>query len=209
MTKRERAALVISLLEQRYPESVCSLEYTTPLHLLIATRLSAQCTDARVNMVTPALFAAFPDVDAFCASSPEEIGEYVKSCGLFNTKARDIHAMCIKLRDDFGGEVPSTMEELLSLPGVGRKTANLILGDIWKKPAVVADTHCIRISGRLGLTDSKDALKVELALRELLPPEKSNDLCHRFVLFGRDTCTARSPKCAGCVLSGLCPSAQS
>ena len=203
MTKKQRALLAIDALKQRYPEGICSLQYTEPLELLIATRLSAQCTDARVNMVTPALFERFPTLEAFAEADPEEVGEYIHSCGLYKTKARDIVAM----RDEYGGVVPDTVEELIKLPGVGRKTANLVCGDIYGKPAVVTDTHCIRIAGRLGLVDSKDPYKVERQLRELLPPEESNAFCHRLVLFGREICSARSPRCADCPLSDHCPSA--
>lgn len=205
MDVKSRAAETVRLLKKKYPGAVCSLNYSKPHELLIATRLSAQCTDARVNMVTPELFSRFPTLDALCGAAVEDIEEIIKTCGLFRTKARDISAMCLMLRDKFGGIVPDTMEELLSLPGVGRKTANLILGDVYGKPAVVADTHCIRISGRIGLTDgTKDPLKVEKQLRAVVEPAESNDLCHRFVLFGRDICTARNPKCAECPLTGCC-----
>lgn len=206
MTKKQTALQAVAILKERYPDAVCSLTYTEPLQLLIATRLSAQCTDARVNMVTPALFARFPTLDAFAEADAEEVGEYIRSCGLYKTKARDIVAMCQMLRDMYNGVVPDTVEKLIKLPGVGRKTANLVCGDIYGKPAVVADTHCIRITNRLGLTDTKDPYKVELQLRKLLPPEESNDFCHRLVLFGRDTCSARSPQCAGCPLKGICKS---
>lgn len=205
MTKKQRALQAVELLRQRYPEGICSLRYTDPLQLLIATRLSAQCTDARVNMVTPALFERFPTLDAFASADPEEVGEYIRSCGLYKTKARDIVAMARMLRDEFGGVVPDSIEQLTRLPGVGRKTANLICGDIYGKPAVVADTHCIRISGRLGLTDSKDPYKVEMQLKKLLPPEESNAFCHRLVLFGREICSARSPRCGECPLRSVCP----
>ena len=207
MTKKQRALLAIDALKQRYPEGICSLQYTEPLELLIATRLSAQCTDARVNMVTPALFERFPTLEAFAEADPEEVGEYIHSCGLYKTKARDIVAMARMLCDEYGGVVPDTVEELIKLPGVGRKTANLVCGDIYGKPAVVTDTHCIRIAGRLGLVDSKDPYKVERQLRELLPLEESNAFCHRLVLFGREICSARSPRCADCPLSDHCPSA--
>ncbi len=205
MTKKQRALAAVEALKALYPDAVCSLEAADPLQLLIATRLSAQCTDARVNMVTPALFARFPTLDTFAQARPEEVGEYIRSCGLYQTKARDIVSMCIMLRDHYGGVMPDTVEELTKLPGVGRKTANLICGDVFGKPAVVADTHCIRISGRLGLTDSKDPYKVEMQLRKLLPPEESNAFCHRLVHFGRDVCSARSPKCGICPLADCCP----
>lgn len=204
MTKSQIALAAVQALRDAYPDAVCSLRSGSPLQLLIATRLSAQCTDARVNLVTPALFARFPDVDAFCAGSEDEIAAYIRSCGLYKTKAHDIYAMCCALRDRFGGQVPHTMEALTSLPGVGRKTANLILGDVFGQPAVVADTHCIRISNRLGLCATKDPGKVETALRALLPPEESNAFCHRLVLHGRAVCTARSPHCDRCCMAGFC-----
>ncbi len=204
MTKKQRAALAVAALKKEYPEGICSLQDREPLRLLIATRLSAQCTDARVNLVTPALFARFPDLDAFCAATREEVEPYIRSCGLYKTKARDIVAMCRALKEQFGGVVPDTVEELTKLPGVGRKTANLIVGDIYGKPAVVTDTHCIRISGRLGLSEGTDPLKVEKQLRAILPPEESNDFCHRLVLHGRAVCTARSPKCDICCMKDFC-----
>lgn len=206
MNIKKQAQTVVSRLEEIYPDALCSLEETVPYRLLIAVRLSAQCTDKRVNEVTPLLFEKYPTLQSLCEATPEAIGEIIKPCGLFNTKARDIHAMSIELRDRFGSVVPDNMDDLLSLPGVGRKTANLILGDIYNQPAIVADTHCIRISGRLGLTDgTKDPYKVEMQLRAVVEPEKGNGLCHRFVLFGRDTCTARSPKCSACPLADICP----
>ena len=204
MTKSQIALAAVQALRDAYPDTVCSLRSGSPLQLLIATRLSAQCTDARVNLVTPALFARFPDVDAFCAGSEDEIAAYIRSCGLYKTKAHDIYAMCCALRDRFGVQVPHTMAALTSLPGVGRKTANLILGDVFGQPAVVADTHCIRISNRLGLCATKDPGKVETALRALLPPEESNAFCHRLVLHGRAVCTARGPHCARCFFAGFC-----
>lgn len=207
MTKKQRAALAVKALKEEYPEGICSLTYSDPLQLLIATRLSAQCTDARVNLVTPALFARFPDLDSFCGAKVEEIEELVRTCGLYKTKARDILAACRMLKSDFGGVVPNTIEELTKLPGVGRKTANLVVGDIYHKPAVVTDTHCIRICGRLGLSEGKDPFRVEKQLRAILPPEESNDFCHRLVLHGRAVCTARSPKCAVCRMNGFCRSA--
>lgn len=204
MRKKEIALTAIERLKERYPDAVCSLTYRDPLQLLIATRLSAQCTDARVNLVTPALFERYPTLDAFADADPEEVGMYIRSCGLYKTKARDIVALAQMLRSDFGGRVPDTVEELTKLPGVGRKTANLMCGDIYGKPAVVTDTHCIRISNRLGLVDTKDPYKVEMALRKLLPPEESNAFCHRLVLFGREVCSARSPACSQCPLQDCC-----
>lgn len=204
MTKKQIARLAVEALKNEYPDAICSLTYTDPLQLLIATRLSAQCTDARVNMVTPALFERFPTVEDFAAASYDEVSEYIKSCGLFKTKSKDIVEMCKKLLTDFGGEVPDTIEALTTLPGVGRKTANLICGDIFGKPAVVVDTHCIRITTRLGLHKLTDQKKIETELRKLLPPDESNDFCHRLVLHGRAVCTARSPKCQNCCMKEFC-----
>lgn len=204
MTKQAQALLAVDALKKEYPDAACSLTYTDPLQLLIATRLSAQCTDARVNLVTPALFARFPTLEAFCQATPEEVGTYIHSCGLYKTKARDICAMCRMLKETFDGIVPDSIEELTKLPGVGRKTANLIVGDIYHKPAVVTDTHCIRICGRLGLSEGKDPRKVELQLRNVLPLEEGSAFCHRLVLHGRAVCTARSPKCAQCCMHEFC-----
>ena len=196
---------IIAELERLYPDALCSLEYKKDYQLLFAVRLSAQCTDARVNQVTPALFARFPTLESFAQASEEEVGEYVHYCGFWRAKAHDLVACAQMLLSDFGGKVPDNMEALLRLPGVGRKTANLILGDIYGKEGYVCDTHCIRITGRLGLTDgSKDPLRVEKQLRACLPPEKSSDFCHRMVLHGRAVCTARSPHCDACTLRPLC-----
>lgn len=208
MTKKQRAALCVAALKEEYPDALCSLEYTDPLQLLIATRLSAQCTDARVNQVTPALFTAYPTLDAFCEAKVEDVEEYIHSCGFFRAKARDIVGMAQKVRDEFGGVVPDTVEALTTLPGVGRKTANLIVGDIYHKPAVVADTHLIRITNLLGLVDTKDPKKVEYALRDLLDPAESNDFCHRCVLHGRAVCVARRPQCDSCCMKPYCKSAK-
>ena len=202
-----KAALrrILEALKARYPDALCSLEYEKDYELLFAVRLSAQCTDARVNQVTPALYARFPTLESFAQADPAEVGRYIHSCGFYTGKARDIVACAQKLLQDFGGKVPGTMEELTSLPGVGRKTANLILGDIYHQPAYVCDTHCIRITGRLGITDgSKDPLQVERQLRQVLPPAESSNFCHRMVLFGRDICTARAPKCTQCPLQKDC-----
>ncbi len=204
MTDKQKAEQAVRLLEQEYPDAVCSLVYTDPLQLLIATRLAAQCTDKRVNMVTPALFGRFPSAKDFAQAEVAEIEEYIRSCGLYKTKARDISAMCKMLCEQYEGIVPDTIEELTKLPGIGRKTANLVVGDIFGKPAVVVDTHCIRITGRLGFHNVKDAVKIEKILRELLPPEKSNDFCHRLVLHGRAVCQARKPLCEQCCLKNLC-----
>ncbi len=207
MTKKELARLAVDALKVEYPDAVCSLEYQDPLQLLIATRLSAQCTDARVNLVTPGLFARFPTLEAFCQGTEEEIGELIRSCGFYNTKSKDILGMCRMIRDQFGGVVPDTIEALIQLPGVGRKTANLIVGDIYHKPAVVTDTHCIRITGRLGLTKNTAPEKVEQDLRAVLPPEESNDFCHRLVLHGRAVCTARKALCENCSMASFCKKA--
>lgn len=209
MTKKQRAALAVDALEQEYPDAICSLESRNPLQLLIATRLSAQCTDARVNLVTPALFKRFPTAEAFAEGPVEEIENLIRSCGLYKTKARDIHNMCIEILRRYNGQVPDTLEDLLTLPGVGRKTANLVLGDVYGKPAVVTDTHCIRITNRLGLCNTKDPYKVEMQLREILPPEKSNDFCHRLVLHGRAVCDARNPQCENCCMRAFCKTASS
>ncbi len=204
MTKKERALACVQALKEEFPDALCSLHARNAFELLVATRLSAQCTDARVNMVTPALFERFPDADSMAQAPIEEVEELIRTCGLYKTKAQSLVAMAQMLRDEFEGKVPDTIDELTRLPGIGRKTANLICGDIYGKPAVVADTHLIRITGRIGLVATKDPYKVEMELRRLLPPEESNDFCHRMVLFGRATCTARSPKCEGCCLNPYC-----
>ena len=196
---------IIAALKQRYPDALCALRYDKDYELMIAVRLSAQCTDARVNLITPALFARFPTLDAFAGADVAEVETYVHSCGFYRQKAKDIVQACRMLRDEHGGKVPDTMEALLKLPGVGRKTANLLLGDIYRRPgSVVCDTHCIRIANRLGLASGKEPEKVETQLRAILPPEESSDFCHRIVLFGRDVCTARSPKCGECPLRPFC-----
>ena len=204
MTKKQRALAVIERLKEKYPDAICSLTYRKDYELLIATRLSAQCTDARVNIVTKDLFAQFPTVESFAQADLSQVEEIVKPCGLYKTKAKSIVEMCKILLERFDGKVPDNMEDLLTLPGVGRKTANLILGDIFHKPAIVCDTHCIRITNLLGLTDTKDPAKCEEQLRKILPPEESSDLCHRFVLFGRERCKARKPDCGSCELKDIC-----
>ena len=206
MELQERVSGIIAALKDAYPDPVCALQYKKDYELMIAVRLSAQCTDERVNKITPALFARFPTLDALADADIAEVEDYVRSCGFYKHKARDIVLACQLLREKYGGKVPGTMEALLSLPGVGRKTANLLLGDLYKAPgSVVCDTHCIRITGRLGLTDgSKDPLSVEKQLRAVLPPEESSDFCHRMVLFGRDRCTARKANCDGCPLRADC-----
>lgn len=207
MTAKERALLAVNALKEKYPDSLCSLNAENPLQLLIATRLSAQCTDARVNLVTPALFEKYRTVEDFAAAELSDVEALVRSCGFFRTKAKDIIEMSKKIITDFGGEVPDNLDDLTSLPGVGRKTANLIMGDVYGQPAVVADTHLIRISNLLGLVATKDPYKVEMKLRELLPPDESNDFCHRCVLHGRDTCVSGRPKCTECVMKDFCKSA--
>lgn len=208
MTKKQRALLCVEALEKEYPEAICSLNYEDPLQLLIATRLSAQCTDERVNKVTPALFEKYPDLESFCNADVSDIEKLIYSCGFYKTKANDIKELSIKIRDDFGGRVPDSLEKLTSLPGVGRKTANLIMGDVYKQPAIVADTHLIRITNLLGLVDNKDPKKVELELKKIIPGEKSNDFCHRAVLHGRAVCIARRPKCDKCCMKDYCKSAK-
>ena len=204
MTKKQRALAVIARLKEKYPDAICSLTYRKDYELLIATRLSAQCTDARVNIVTKDLFAQFPTVESFAQADLSQVEEIVKPCGLYKTKAKSIVEMCKILLEHFDGKVPDNMEDFLTLPGVGRKTANLILGDIFHKPSIVCDTHCIRITNLLGLTDTKDPAKCEEQLRKILPPEESSDLCHRFVLFGRERCKARKPDCGSCELKDIC-----
>ena len=205
MASKAAVKRIMETLKGLYPDALCSLQYEKDYELLFSVRLSAQCTDARVNQVTPALFARFPTLESFAQAEPEDVEPYIRSCGFFHGKARDLVGCARQLIDRFGGKVPGTMEELTSLPGVGRKTANLILGDVYGQPAYVCDTHCIRITGRLGLTDgSRDPLQVERQLRAILPPEESSDFCHRMVLFGRDVCTARSPKCESCPLRPDC-----
>ena len=199
------AAAIIAELKRLYPDAVCSLEYDKDYELLISVRLSAQCTDARVNLVTPALFARYPTLASFAAADVEEVGQYIHSCGFWRAKARDIVACAQQLLERFDGRVPDDMDALLTLPGVGRKTANLLLGDIYGKEGYVCDTHCIRITGRLGLTDgSRDPWKVEQQLRQCIPPEESSDFCHRMVLHGRALCMARKPDCATCPLKSDC-----
>ena len=202
----EAVRAIIEELKVLYPDSICSLEYKKDYELLFSVRLAAQCTDERVNKVTPALFARFPTLEALAGADIAEVEQYIHSTGFFRAKARDIVLASQMLLQEYGGKVPDKMEDLLKLPGVGRKTANLILGDIYHTPGVVvADTHCIRITGLLGLTDgSKDPQKVETQLREILPPEESNDFCHRMVLHGRAVCIARRPQCQSCTLRPWC-----
>ena len=202
---KEKVQNIIDALKAAYPDALCALHYKKDYELMIAVRLSAQCTDARVNLVTPALFAAYPTLDSLADANVADIETYIHSCGFFRQKAKDIVEACQMLRQKHGGRVPDTMEELLALPGVGRKTANLLLGDLYGQPgSVVCDTHCMRICERLGLSKGREPEKVEKQLRAILPPEESSDFCHRIVLFGRETCTARAPKCENCPLAIWC-----
>jgi endonuclease-3 len=201
----DKVNAIIDILKARYPDAPCALHYGKDYELMIAVRLSAQCTDARVNLVTPALFAAYPTLEAMAAADIARIEELVHSCGFYKHKARDIVLGCQMLLTEYGGKVPNDMDSLLKIPGVGRKTANLLLGDLYGVPgSVVCDTHCIRICGRLGLSEGKEPEKVEKQLRDILPAEESSDFCHRIVLFGRDCCTARNPKCHECPLKMFC-----
>lgn len=201
----QKVRAILDILAARYPNALCALHYKKDYELMIAVRLSAQCTDARVNLITPALFEAYPTLEAMAAADIADIENYVRSCGFYKHKARDIVLGCQMLLQDYGGKVPDSMDALLRIPGVGRKTANLLLGDLYGTPgSVVCDTHCIRICGRLGLSHGKEPEKVEQQLRQILPPEESSDFCHRIVLFGRDCCTARNPKCDECPLRMFC-----
>lgn len=200
----EKVSGILSALKEAYPEAPCALHYTKDYELMIAVRLSAQCTDARVNMITPALFEKYPSLEAFAAADLSDVEEMVHSCGFYRHKARDIILSCQMLLSDFHGRVPDNMDDLLKIPGVGRKTANLLLGDLYGQEGYVCDTHCIRICGLLGLTTGKDPVKVEMQLRKVIPPEESSDFCHRIVLHGRNTCIARRPQCGACPLAPYC-----
>ena len=204
MTKKERAKLLVEGLKKEYPDAICSLVAGNPFELLVATRLSAQCTDARVNLVTPALFNKYRTLDDYVNADVKDIEDIIHSCGFYHGKARDIIEIARGVRDRFGGVVPDNIEDLTTLSGVGRKTANLIVGDIYGKPAVVADTHLIRLTNRMGLVNTKDPKKVEMELKKILPPEESNDFCHRAVLHGRAVCTARKANCENCCLNNVC-----
>ena len=204
MTKKQRAQLLVEGLKKEYPDAICSLTADNPFELLVATRLSAQCTDARVNLVTPALFAKYKTLDDYVNADVKDIEDIIHSCGFYHGKARDIIEMARGVRDRFNGIVPDNIEDLTSLQGVGRKTANLIVGDVYGKPAVVADTHLIRLTNRMGLVETKDPKKVELELKKILPPEESNDFCHRAVLHGRAVCTARKANCENCAVNDVC-----
>jgi len=206
VTKKERALLVVEKLKKTYPEVKCTLNYSTPYEMLIATQMSAQCTDARVNIVTGDLFKKYPDLESFASADYEELCEDIRSIGFFRNKAKNIILTAQRLLDEYGGVVPDTMEDLLTLPGTGRKTANLVLGDIYKKPAVVVDTHCMRLSKRIGLTNEDTPEKIEKDLKKLIPPEEQLSLCHRFVNHGRLVCTARKPKCGLCEVREVCKS---
>lgn len=206
MKTREEVATIVELLKAEYPEAECSLNFDKDYELLFAVRLAAQCTDERVNKITPALFERFPTLEAFAEAEAEEVEKYVHSCGFFRAKARDIVECAKILLEKHGGKVPATMEELVALPGVGRKTANLILGDVYKIPgSTVVDTHCIRISNLLGIAEgTKDPVKIERVLRDVLPPDESSDYCHRMVMHGRAVCVARTPQCGKCCVSAYC-----
>ncbi len=204
MELNEKALMAVDALEKQYPEAICSLIYERPYELLMSTRLAAQCTDVRVNIVTKDLFAKYRSLEEFKNASLEDVENIIKSCGLYKTKARDLIAMATMLVDEYDGILPDTVEELTKLPGIGRKTANLVVGDIFHKPAVVCDTHCIRITNLLGLTKGKDPYKVEMQLRKILPMDRANDFCHRLVLHGRDTCVANRPKCTVCCMKSFC-----
>lgn len=204
MDKKTKALKAVEALERLYPDAVCSLNYTDAFQLLIATRLSAQCTDARVNIVTPSLFKKYPDAYSMSKAPVEDVEDLIKTCGLYKTKARDLVGIAKMIVNDFGGAVPDNIEQLTKLPGVGRKTANLVCGDIYGKPAIVTDTHFIRLCNRLGFVNTVNPLKVETAMKKILQPEKSNDFCHRTVLFGRDICTARKTYCEKCPLTDIC-----
>ncbi len=205
MNRKERALQIVSLLAATYPDAICSLEYEKDYELLFATRLAAQCTDARVNIVTQTLYRAYPTLASFAEADIETLEQAVRPCGFYHVKARDIKACAVVLLAEHNGQVPDTMEALLKLPGVGRKTANLILGDIFGKGGIVVDTHCIRLSNRLGLAEGKNPVMIEKTLDSLIPMRAQSDFCHRLVLHGRAVCSARAPRCADCVLQGLCP----
>ncbi len=205
MDPREHVSEIVEALEREYPMAECTLDHREAYELLVGVRLAAQCTDARVNEVTPALFAAYPDAEAMAKAEPEDVEPYIRPCGFYHGKARDIVGAARMVVGEFGGRIPDNMEDLLRLPGVGRKSANLILGDVYHVPgSVVVDTHCIRLTNRIGLTDRKEPEKIEAALRKILPPEKSNDFCHRMVMHGRAVCSARSPRCADCCIRQWC-----
>ena len=208
MNKKELAAKAVELLKKEYPDALCSLTYTKPHELLFATRLAAQCTDARDNIVAPVLYEKYPTIEALANADEQDISDIIRSCGFYKTKAHDISLASKMLLNEYGGIVPDTVEELIKLPGIGRKTANLVVGDIYGKPAIVCDTHCIRITNLLGFTTTKDPAKCEIQLRDILDSEESNNFCHRLVLHGRAVCVARRPQCDKCVLKEICEHAQ-
>ncbi len=202
--KKERALKAVEILKELYPDAICSLTASNPFELLVAVRLSAQCTDARVNIVTPALFDRYKTIEDYAGADVKDIEKYIHSCGFYKSKAESIVGMAQRILSDFDGKVPDTIEELITLPSVGRKTANLIVGDIYGKPAIVVDTHCIRITNRIGLVAEKDPKKIEFALKKIIPAEEGSDFCHRLVLFGRDICSARKPLCDECKMREIC-----
>ncbi len=204
MTKKQRAMLAVETLKQLYPEAICSLNASNPFELLVAVRLSAQCTDARVNLVTPALFEKYKTLDDYCNADVKDIEKLIHSCGFYKSKAESIIDMAQGIRDRFGGVVPDNIDDLITLNGVGRKTANLIVGDVYGKESIVVDTHMIRISNRLGLVAEKDPKKIEFALKKIIPPDEGSDFCHRIVLFGREVCSARKPMCETCPMAEFC-----
>jgi len=204
MTKKERALKAVEILKKEYPQAICSLNASNPFELLVAVRLSAQCTDARVNLVTPALFEKYKTLDDYANANVKDVENIIRSCGFYKNKAESIVGMAQMIISDFGGRVPDEIDDLVKLPGVGRKTANLIVGDVYGKESIVVDTHMIRISNRIGLVNVKDPVKIETALKKVIPPSEGSDFCHRIVLFGRDTCSARKPKCEGCCMAEIC-----
>lgn len=204
MTKKERALKAVEILKTEYPQAICSLNASNPFELLVAVRLSAQCTDARVNLVTPALFEKYKTLDDYANANVKDIENIIRSCGFYKNKAESIVGMAQMIISDFGGRVPDEIDDLVKLPGVGRKTANLIVGDVYGKESIVVDTHMIRISNRIGLVSVKDPVKIETALKKVIPPSEGSDFCHRIVLFGRDTCSARKPKCECCCMAEIC-----
>ncbi len=204
MTKKERALKAVEILKTEYPQAICSLNASNPFELLVAVRLSAQCTDARVNLVTPALFEKYKTLDDYANANVKDIENIIRSCGFYKNKAESIVGMVQMIISDFEGRVPDEIDDLVKLPGVGRKTANLIVGDVYGKESIVVDTHMIRISNRIGLVNVKDPVKIETALKKVIPPSEGSDFCHRIVLFGRDTCSARKPKCEGCCMAEIC-----
>lgn len=204
MTKKERALKAVEILKELYPQAICSLNASNPFELLVAVRLSAQCTDARVNIVTPALFEKYKTLDDYCNADIKDVERLIHSCGFYKSKAESIIGMAQMVRDKFGGVVPDNIEDLITLPGVGRKTANLIVGDVYGKESIVVDTHMIRISNRIGLVSEKDPKKIEFALKKIIPSKEGSDFCHRIVLFGRDVCSARKPLCDVCKMAEVC-----